>query len=312
VRQAVSSSAEAVVSSDAESNSTLPWLIALVGFAAMYAPVYWAAANGIWKSEDQGHGPIIVAVLIWLFWGLRNEIDKSPARPNLGAGVPTFALGLLTYAVGRIFNISILEFASQPFIAASVLLLFKGTSALRLAWFPVVYFIFMVPLPGMFIDALTGSLKGWISNIVEAVLYFLGYPIARSGVILSIGPYQLQVADACSGLNSMFSLSALGTLFMYIMGRKSRTHVATMILSILPIAFVANIIRVITLVLVTFYLGDEAGQGFLHGAAGMLLMLVALMLFFVLDKLLDLFLRPRASPTAAIHLSESASSPPST
>jgi exosortase B len=311
VRQAVSSPAEAVVSSDAESNSTLPWLVALVGFAAMYAPVYWAAANGIWKSEDQGHGPIIVAVLIWLFWGLRNEIDKSPTLPNLGAGVLTFALGLLTYAVGRIFNISILEFASQPFIAASVLLLFKGSSALRLAWFPVVYFIFMVPLPGMFIDALTGSLKGWISNIVEAVLYFLGYPIARSGVILSIGPYQLQVADACSGLNSMFSLSALGTLFMYIMGRKSRTHVAIMILSILPIAFVANIVRVITLVLVTFYLGDEAGQGFLHGAAGMLLMLVALMLFFVLDKLLDLFLRPHVSPTAAIQLNESASGPPS-
>lgn len=301
--QAAASPAAAPAATDLDSKSHLPWIVALVGFAAMYAPVYWSAANGIWKSEDQGHGPIIVAVLIWLFWGLRNEIGRAPARPVLALGVPLFALGLLTYAVGRIFNISILEFASQPFIVASVLLLLKGASALRLAWFPVVYIIFMIPLPGLFIDAVTGSLKGWISNIVESILYFMGYPIARSGVILSIGPYQLQVADACSGLNSMFSLSALGTLFMYIMGRKSRAHVVIMLLSILPIAFVANIIRVITLVLVTFYLGDEAGQGFLHGAAGMLLMLVALMLFFMLDKLLDLFLKPRATempPTPAV------------
>jgi exosortase B len=281
-------------SSEFKSDSRLPWIIAIVGFAAMYAPVYWAAANGIWKSEEQGHGPIIVAVLIWLFWGLRKQIGEAASRPTPALGIVLFALGLLTYAFGRIFNVSILEFASQPFIVASVLLLFKGTAALRLAWFPVLYFIFMIPLPGVFIDAVTGSLKGWISNIVEAILYFAGYPIARSGVILSIGPYQLQVADACSGLNSMFSLSALGTLFMYIMGRKSRTHVAVMLLSILPIAFAANIIRVITLVLITFYLGDEAGQGFLHGAAGMLLMLVALMLFFLLDKLLDLFLKPRS------------------
>ena len=84
----------------------------------------------------------------------------------------------------------------------------------------------------------------------------------------------LLVADACSGLHSMFSLTALGTLFMYITARKSRLHNALMLASILPIAFVANVIRVIILVLVTYHFGDEAGQGFLHGAAGMVLMLV--------------------------------------
>ena len=156
----------------------------------------------------------------------------------------------------------------------------------------MLYFIFMIPLPGILVDAITGSLKGWIANIVESALYTVGYPIARSGVILSIGPYQLQVADACSGLNSMFSLSALGTLFMYMMGQKSRLHTAIMLVSILPIAFAANIVRVITLVLVTYYMGDEAGQGFLHGAAGMLLMLVALLFFFLLDRVLDKLLLP--------------------
>jgi exosortase/archaeosortase family protein len=91
----------------------------------------------------------------------------------------------------------------------------------------------------------------------------------------------------------MFSLAALGTLFMYIMRRPSKLHNAIMLASILPIAFIANMCRVIVLVLVTYHLGDEAGQGFLHGAAGFVLMLVALAAFFALDALLSLVLKSR-------------------
>ena len=266
------------------------WLVALAGFAAMYLPLYWWAANGIWKTEEQGHGAIILAVMLWLFWTLRHEIDQAPVKPVPALGWPLFGVGLCVYFVGRVFDISILEFASQPLVVAGALLLMRGTAAIRLAWFPLLYFIFMIPLPGILVDAITAPLKSQIANIVETLLYALGYPIARSGVILSIGQYQLLVADACSGLHSMFSLSALGTLFMYMMGRKSKLHLGVMLASILPIAFAANIVRVITLVLVTYYLGDEAGQGFLHGAAGMVLMLVALVFFFFLDWLLDKWL----------------------
>jgi exosortase B len=279
----------------AAANTNLAWFMALAGFAAMYVPLYWWAAEGIWQTDDHGHGPIILAVLVWLFWGLRHEIVATPTRPVPSVGWPVFLLGLFVYFVGRVFSISVLEFGSQPLVVAGTLLLLKGTPALRLAWFPVLYFIFMVPLPSVLVDAITGSLKGWIADIVETLLYAVGYPIARSGVILSIGQYQLQVADACSGLHSMFSLSALGTLFMYLMGRKTRLHSAVMLAAILPIAFAANIVRVITLVLVTYYMGDEAGQGFLHGAAGMVLMLVALMFFFLLDRVLDKLL-PAAAP----------------
>ena len=275
------------------------WVAAILGFAAMYVPLYLVAAQGLWQTEEQGHGAIILAVLVWLFWTLRLDIGNLPSRPAPLLGWPVFLLGLLVYVVGRVFDISILTFASQPFIVAGVLLLLKGTSATRLAWFPLIYFVFMIPLPGMLVDAITGSLKGLIANIVESLLYTLGYPIARSGVILSIGPYQLQVADACSGLHSMFSLSALGTLFMYLMGPKRKLHHAIMLVSILPVAFAANIVRVCTLVLVTFYLGDEAGQGFLHGAAGMVLMLVALVFFFLLDQMLDKIIPSKRTAAAA-------------
>jgi exosortase len=96
-------------------------------------------------------------------------------------------------------------------------------------------------LPGTFTDALTGPLKQLISEIAEQVLYSAGYPIARNGVTLTIGQYQLLVADACSGLNTMFSSSALGMLFIYVMARQSWLHNSMMLVSILPIAFIANV-----------------------------------------------------------------------
>lgn len=273
------------------------WLIALAGFAVMYLPVYWWAAGSIWQTEEHGHGFIILAVLVWLFWRQRHTIDEAPVQPAAVAGWTLLAFGLLTYVTGRAFAISILEFGSQPLIVAATVLLVRGPAALRVAWFPLLYFVFMIPLPGMLVDMITGSLKQWVASIVETGLYAMGYPIARTGVMMSIGPYQLQVADACSGLHSMFSLAALGTLFMYVMGRKGRLHSTLMLASILPIAFAANIVRVAILVLITYHLGDEAGQGFLHGAAGMVLMLVALFLFFALDWLLARSI-PQASRVA--------------
>jgi exosortase len=157
----------------------------------------------------------------------------------------------------------------------------------RALWFPLLFFVFMVPLPGVLVDTLTGPLKQLVSVIAENVLHTADYPIARTGVMLSIGPYELLVADACSGLRSMFSLAATGLLYMYLMARKSWLHNLIMAASILPIAFAANIVRVIVLVLITYHFGDEAGQGFLHGSAGMLLIIAALLFFFLLDAVLS-------------------------
>jgi len=280
----------------------LPWWIALAGFAAMYLPLYWWAAfseNALWQTDEHGHGALILLVLIWLFWGMREAIFAAPTRPSRRLGWTLFAIGLLLYVIGRVIGIAIFMFGSQPFVVAAILLLLRGPDAIRIAWFALFYFIFMIPLPGIFVDTVTGPLKQWISAIVVELLYRVGYPISRTGVIISIGQYQMLVADACSGLHSMYSLSALGTLFMYIMGRKSVLHNAIMLASILPIAFAANVVRVVVLVLVTYHFGDAAGQGFLHGAAGIVLILVALLLFFALDSLLGRILPPPGPPSGS-------------
>lgn len=268
------------------SASISDWRVVLAGLAVMYLPVYWAAAGGLWQSDEHAHGVIVLVVALWLFWTVRHKVASAPRSSSPAIGWPIFLLGLCVYVVGRTVGITVLEFSSQPLVLAGLLLVLKGPKALKAAWFPIFYLVFMIPLPGIFVDAVTGPLKNWISVIVVEVLHGAGYPIARSGVTISVGQYQMLVADACSGLHSMFSLSALGTLFMYIMARRAPLHNVFMVAAILPIAFTANTFRVMVLVLVTYHLGDEAGQGFLHGAAGMVLMLVALGGFFALDALL--------------------------
>ena len=269
------------------------WPIALAGLAAMYLPVYWWAANGIWQTDEQAHGAIILLVTGWLFWELRQPILLAPKATAPRPGWICLAFGLMVYVVGRLFNISILELASQLPVILGTLLVLRGWSAARAAWFPLVYIIFMVPLPGILVDAATGPLKQWISVIAENSLYAVGYPIARNGVVLSVGPYQLLVADACSGLHSMFSLSALGVLLLYLKQRAGWLHNAIMLASILPIAFFANVVRVLVLILITYHLGDEAGQGYLHGSAGIALLLIALSGLLALDFVLARVLKTR-------------------
>jgi exosortase B len=290
----------AVISVQRPHADQLPWILAGLGFVGMYAPTFWNASQGLWKSDDFSHGPIILAVLIWLFWTKRAEIFTAPTNHHHWLAWPLFLLGVLLYLFGRLFEISSFEFGSLLLIAPSVLLLLGGASALRLGWFPLLYLVFLVPLPATLVDAITGPLKNWISTIVVELLYHNNYPVARTGVMINVGPYQLLVADACSGLHSMFSLSALGTLYMYLMSRKRWLHNGLMLAAILPIAFFANIVRVVILVLVTYHLGDEAGQGFLHGLAGMVLMLAALLFFFLLDTLLAWALRRNESSRGSV------------
>jgi exosortase len=125
-----------------------------------------------------------------------------------------------------------------------------------------------------------------VSYVAEVLMYHLGYPIGRTGVILTVGQYQLLVADACAGLNSMFTLEALGLLYANLMGYTSKVRNVLLAILVVPIAFVANVIRVLILILVTYYMGDEAGQGFVHTFAGMVLFGVGLVMMLTTDGLL--------------------------
>ena len=273
-------------------NYKAAWPI-LLGLLVLYVPTVFTLLYGPWEKTEYAHGPIVLAVVLWLIWRDKDQWLAVETQPGKVSGSILLGFGCLLYALGRSQSILIFEVGSAIPIVSGILMLAKGWDAIRRLWFPIFFIVFLIPLPGFIIDALTGPLKMSVSMIVNELLYTAGYPIARNGVVLSIGPYQLLIADACSGLNSMYALSALGLIFVYLKQAGSKLQNILLIASILPIAFVTNILRVLVLSLITYYMGDEAGQGFTHDFAALMEFIMALGLLFAADAILALAFKKR-------------------
>ena len=266
----------------------LEWWPVFVGLAVLYLPTYYDLVNGLWANSDQAQGPLILMVAAYLVWRDRAALHpREDSPPRTVAGCVVFGLGLLTYALGRSQDILMFEIGSQILVFIGLLLFARGLGALRALWFPLFFLCFMVPLPGFFIDAVTLPMKIAVSYVADNVLYWFGYPIARTGVILQIGQYQLMVADACAGMHTLISLEALGLLYLNLVKHDSVTRNTVLALLVVPISFTANVIRVMSLILITYYFGDAAGQGFIHRFAGLVLFVVALALIMAADSLLQ-------------------------
>ncbi|SFG51699.1 exosortase B [Duganella sp. CF458] len=279
-----------------EKRDALPdWLPVLLGMLVLYVPTFHRLFTGLWATEEQAHGPIILLLALWLMYrqwpAMLARADGQPSA----TGWPVLGVGLLAYILGRSQGIVAFEIASFILLLAAVLMLKCGHGALRVQWFAFFFMAFMVPLPGPLVGMLTMPMKMAVSWATEHLMYAAGYPIARSGVILQVGQYQLLVADACAGLQTLLTLEALGLFYLNVVRHSSAFRNVALALLIIPISFTANVIRVITLSLVTYYLGDAAGQGFLHGFAGMVLFITALLLIIGVDAFLQWFVKWRNS-----------------
>ena len=272
----------------------LMWGPIVAGLAFLYAPSFVDLFRGIWSTDEQGHGPIVLGVSCWLAWRNWPEMwRRSEGKPTSVVGWPVFIFGLLLYIVGRSQDILMFEIGSLIWLLTGILLLTRGGVAVKAQWFALFFMLFMIPLPGAIVDAVTMPMKMAVSYVAENVLFWVGYPIARTGVILQIGQYQLLVADACVGLHTLFSLEALGLLYLNIVRHDSLFRNVILAIFIVPISFTANVFRVMVLTLITYHFGDAAGQGFLHGFAGMVLFLSALLLIMGVDSLLQYGVRMR-------------------
>lgn len=278
--------------------SRVEMILLVVGLLAMYVPTYITLDKTIWNIVGQGHGPVMLALTCWLAYQRWEGLSSLPAGRAVAPGAAALVMGLLFYVLGHSQEVLMFEVASQILVLSGLLLLYKGAAGLKHMWFPLFFVIFLVPLPGVMVDALTGPLKSAVSYVAEWLMYAAGYPIGRAGVTLTIGQYQLLVADACAGLNSIFALEAIGVFYMSVVQHANKLRNILLAILILPISFVSNVTRVIALVLVTYYFGDEAGQGFVHDFAGILLFMVATVLTIGVDSLLGLFFKEKAKTKA--------------
>jgi exosortase B len=270
------------------------WWPVLFGVLVLFAPTFFDLFNGLWSTTEQAHGPIILLLSIWLIYRQWPDImEKSAGRYAGAMGWVVLVVALLLYIIGRSQQIVLFELLSFILILAAVLLIKRGSGALKVMWFPLFFMLFMIPLPGTVVATLTMPMKMAVSYVTANILFWAHYPVARSGVILQIGQYQLLVADACAGLQTLLTLESLGLFYLNVVRHTSVFRNVLLAILIVPISFTANVIRVITLTLITYYLGDEAGQGFLHGFAGMVLFLSALILILGVDALLQFIVRTR-------------------
>ncbi|AZN36857.1 exosortase B [Iodobacter ciconiae] len=262
--------------------------LVMIGVLILCVPTIFDLSQNLWETPEQGHGPFILAIILWLFYKANTESPPAEVRKNNFSGYSLFFLGVLFYIFGRSQEIWLFEVGAFIPLLSGLTLVLSGSAALKKYFFAISFIVFLIPLPGVVVDSLTSGLKNQVSHWAEVLLYAANYPVARSGVMLVVGQYQLLVADACSGMNSLFSLFALGLLYIHIGGYGFSWRGVLLFLCVIPIAFIANVIRVMILILVTYHFGDAAGQGFIHSFAGMVVFAVALFAFFITDLLLGL------------------------
>lgn len=272
--------------------SMFDWLTAnpilAAGILSVIVPTLALVANESWSTEQGAHGPIVLATGLWL---LLREWQK--ARP-LFRPAPAWTVAvvfvplLLLYFVSRVSHIVETEGYLMYGLVVATLFSFVGWAAIKQMWFPLIYLLFVLPPPETLVAMVTNPLKIFLSEGAVSLLYHLGYPTASAGVTIQVGQYQLLVAEACAGLNSLISLSAIALFYVYLRHHANVRYALLMFLAIVPVAVFANFVRILLLVLLTYHGGEAAAQGFLHDFAGMTMFMTALITIFAIDHLLGL------------------------
>jgi exosortase len=277
-------------------------LILAIGMLALILPTMIDVARTSWSTEQGAHGPIVLVTGIWLLWG---ELHRAPVATRPGSTSLVAALLaplLVVFTVARISGI--IEIEGLAMFATVIVVAYGlwGPEPLRRVWFPLIYLLFVFPPPDTLFTMVTQPLKIAVSQTAVFLLGLLGYPIAGSGVTIQIGQYQMLIAAACAGLNSLLSLTALGLFYTYLRHKSELAYMVVLVCFILPVAVLANLVRVVLLLLITYHFGEAAGQGFFHELAGLTMFTVALLTIFVVDwlaaPLRNRLARPNARPNA--------------
>jgi exosortase len=260
------------------------WLLAL-GVMILAMPTMLDVARENWSTEQGAHGPIVLATALWLFWRRWSDISYRRKPGDARLAFAGYVVTAFLYMLARITGVIEAEgFMMYALLLIAAYYLF-GWAVLRGLWFPIVYTLFIFPPPDTVVAMITQPLKIGISQVAIDLLYMFGYPVAGSGVMINIGQYQLLIAAACAGLNSLISLSAIGLFYVYIRHNANWRYALLLMFAIVPVAVMANFIRVVVLILITFYLGDATAQGFLHNFSGITLFLFSVLGIFGVDAL---------------------------
>ena len=253
-------------------------------FFLTFFPV-WRNLVEAWSiSDEYSHGFLIVPVALFLVWRERRMLGKLEIRPSWW-GLLVVLFSLTAYGLSMLAGVVTTASLSMIlFMGGAVLYLF-GRSVLKQVLFPLIFLLFMIPIPAQIYASMTVPLQLLVSQASVWITALVGVPVTQEGNLIQL-PYQtLQVVEACSGLRSMMTLLTLSTLLCYLT-LKSRFLSSLLVLSAIPIALLINIVRVAAVIVFLWFLNFDLTGGILHTILGLSVNLLALLMIFILRGVL--------------------------
>ncbi|MDB5714313.1 MAG: transrane protein EpsH [Sphingomonadales bacterium] len=260
-------------------------ILFVLGLTALVLPTFLMLARWSWSTEAGAHGPIVLATGAWVVWRERDIFNGGVVQP-LFPGTLLLLIGLPLYALGRVTSILMIESLALYLVVLALVYLRYGGRVLQRLWFPFIYALFLITPPENWVFVATRPLKIFLSNSAVDLLYWAGLSVGSTGTMIQIDGYQLMVASACSGINSLIGISALSLFYVYLRHGDQPRYSLVLLILLLPIALLTNFIRVVGLVLATHWFGAGAAQGVSHQLAGLGLFGLALALLLGIDEML--------------------------
>ena len=236
-----------------------------------------------WLDANYSHGFLVLPVSIYLLWRCRNEL-RWPAEPSRW-GVAMVLAG----SIGLVLGIAASEFfvtrMSLILQVTGIGLAHFGRANFRRVWFAFFFLLFMVPVPAVIYYQATLPMQLLSTKMTTFLLQVLGVPAIRQGNIIHLPGYSLEVIEACSGLRSLVTLLALGSLYSwhYMSGR---VRPLLLTLAMIPIAMTANVFRITVTAIGAYAISKEMAETFLHEISGLLVFMSALVMLIILGAIL--------------------------
>ena len=258
--------------------------IILACLAVLYSRVVQGLVSDWINLPDFSHGFLIPIVSFYFVYERRKQFSVlSPSSNWAGLGLIIF--GILLLLLGNLATEYFTMRFSMLVVFGGAILFLLGNDFFKTLLFPIIFLIFMIPIPSILMDRITFPMQLFASKVAANTLYLIGIPVLREGNVMLLANTSLEVAEACSGIRSLISLLALSIVFAYLSQKETWKRIL-LVLSTFPIAIIANAARVSGTGILAHYYGESVAQGFFHGFSGWILFVVAFVCLFLLGALL--------------------------
>jgi exosortase len=255
-------------------------LLALTGW--LYAPILIRLVAQWWSDPNFSHGFFVPVFAAYVLWQDRNRLRAIKPVPS-NWGLPLILLSLLTLILGVFGAELFLSRTSLLLLSAGIVIFLRGWITLRAVLFPLIFLVLMIPIPAIIFSQITFPLQILASKLSAWLLPFLGVPVFREGNVINLPAMPLEVAEACSGIRSLLSLTTLAIMYGYLLEKRIGIRVLLGLASI-PIAVAANGLRIVGTGLLVQYWDPDKAEGFFHAFSGWLIFVVSLLMLFVFHR----------------------------